>query len=173
MKPTQAREVLAKLNGYWPTPAMTDEETEVWLDVLTDTQRHIRFEDATGLLSRLSSSEQFRPRPGSFSALARAQRSTEHLTNCPTCHGTTWREMTPEETPCQRGPECSQRFELCRCVVRCTRCDGTGKVPWAPEPGDAPDYGSIATRRVADLMTTPRQARPPVAAEPSWIDEPF
>ena len=150
MRLNQAREIVSKLRGYWPTPAMSEDEVNVWTDALTDPQRPSRFDDVMKVISRLSSTEQFRPRAGSVMQLAKQYRADTPMTNCPECGGSGMREMLTKELPCHRGDDCTWYVESCRCVVTCTRCD-RGKVAWAPDPGGKPNYGEIASRRVGEL----------------------
>jgi hypothetical protein len=149
VKNSQAHEVIGKLRGYWPTPQMDDDEERVWMDLLTDPRKSVRFETAISTISRLSG-EQFRPRPGAFTQLSKPGRNDTGTTACPKCGGSSWRQVEFSELPCHRGDECCFDLARCQCVVTCTSCEG-GRVPWAADPNGPADYGEIAKRRGSEL----------------------
>ena len=132
MRTAQAHELVERIRGFWPTPAMEEAEVRVWMDVLTDKARPLTFEAASTTVSRLAASEAFRPRPGQLVSLTRARLSHELTMNCQLCGGTTWRTVRDDELPCHRGHDCLHDVLKCNCQVRCTYCEG-GKVPWQPE----------------------------------------
>jgi hypothetical protein len=82
MNANAANTVIARLAGYWPTPAMTDEEALAWVEVLTSPDpfgtgrrgdRSITLDEARRWLSRRLG-DQFRPRPGQLVEWVRAER---------------------------------------------------------------------------------------------------
>jgi len=48
MTNTEARDFLEVLIGYWPSPALTDEEAKTWRTVLTKELAHTRLVDQRG-----------------------------------------------------------------------------------------------------------------------------
>lgn len=63
---TQAVQVIERVRGFWPSPAMTDQECAAWMSELTDPAKNIEFDRALSAVSRLSSTDRFRPPVGQF-----------------------------------------------------------------------------------------------------------
>jgi hypothetical protein len=74
MNVTEADTVLEVLSGYWPTPALTEEELKVWVTELCGRMR-ITFEEAAKVITAWArSGETFRLRPGQIVAEVQALR---------------------------------------------------------------------------------------------------
>ncbi len=77
MSAEQARVVLATLTGYWPTPALTLEETVAWTTELVGPAR-INYAEAVAVI-HAEKARQWRPRAGEFVELVQHYRRQEAL----------------------------------------------------------------------------------------------
>ncbi|HXN60013.1 MAG TPA: hypothetical protein VN886_06125 [Acidimicrobiales bacterium] len=83
MNTTEADTVLEILSGYWPTPALTDEEVKAWYNELCRSYLKITTEEAGKIIAASArSGETFRLRPGQIVAEVQALRRRRAL-DCP------------------------------------------------------------------------------------------
>jgi hypothetical protein len=74
MNATEAHTVLEVLSGYWPTPALTEEEVKAWVTELCGRQKITTEEAAKVITAWARSGETFRLRPGQIVAEIQALR---------------------------------------------------------------------------------------------------
>ena len=79
MTTDQVRAVLATMAGYWPTPAMTEEEVIAYTVELTGPARITAVE--AGRVIKAESGRQWRPRAGEFVGLVQHYRRADALRN--------------------------------------------------------------------------------------------
>ena len=80
MNTTEADTVLEILSGYWPTPALTDEEVKAWYAELCGSHMRITTEEAGKVIAAWArSGEEWRLRPGQIVAEVQALRRKRAL----------------------------------------------------------------------------------------------
>jgi len=71
----EADTVMEILSGYWPTPALTEEEVKAWINELCSNHMRITTEEAGKVIAAWArSGETFRLRPGQIVAEVQALR---------------------------------------------------------------------------------------------------
>jgi hypothetical protein len=79
MTATEARAILAAISGYWPTPAITEEEAAAWLRELASPMRITSEEARTVIDDRARAGVEFRLRPGQLVSEVQALRRYRRL----------------------------------------------------------------------------------------------
>lgn len=79
MTASEARAVLAAISGYWPTPAVTEEEAAAWLRELASPLRITHEEAQTVIDDQARHGEVHRLRPGQLVAEVQALRRYRRL----------------------------------------------------------------------------------------------
>lgn len=75
MNADRAQQVVRWVSGYWPSPAISDEEAVAWVEELTNPSVNIQPDEALSVLRRCSYAGQVhRPRPGQVIAAVQAER---------------------------------------------------------------------------------------------------
>lgn len=75
MNADHAEQIVRRMIGYWPTPAISDEEAVAWVEELTKPDLGITPTEALAVLRRASyGADPHRPRPGQLVAAVLAER---------------------------------------------------------------------------------------------------
>jgi hypothetical protein len=78
MRSTEAKSMLALLSGYWPTPALTEDEARVWMMTLTAST--VSKEEARSVIVGCANhGDKWRPRAGEFVAMVQSRRRQRDL----------------------------------------------------------------------------------------------
>lgn len=75
MNAGDAREVIRRVQGHWPTPAMRDEEYDVWLEELTNVIQQITVSEARDAIGPFTENADRRPRIGQVIQAIKANRA--------------------------------------------------------------------------------------------------
>ena len=79
MNATQADGLIAMLSGYWPSPALSDDEGAAWMVTLTRGARFTVDEARSVLVACAENGDKWRPRAGEFVAMVQHQRRQRAL----------------------------------------------------------------------------------------------
>lgn len=75
MNAEHAEQIVRRMMGYWPTPAISDEEAVAWVQELTNPALAVTPTEALSVIRKASyAGEPHRPRPGQLVAAVQAER---------------------------------------------------------------------------------------------------